>query len=63
MANVIINSIVRFDEVYINCENLVKALYRDLSMAKTPELKAYLQENIENWEKYMEDARKDKKPF
>ena len=63
MANVIINSIVRFDEVYINGENLVKSLYRDLSMAKTPELKAYLQENIENWEKYMEDARKDKKPF
>jgi hypothetical protein len=61
MADVKINSIVRFDEVYIKGNDLVKSLYHDLSMANTSELKTYLHDRIDSWEKYMDSARESKK--
>jgi len=61
MAGVKISSIIRFDEVYIKGENMVKSLYRDLTLATTVELRVYLQDSIDIWEKYMDDAKNSKK--
>jgi len=50
-----IESTVKNGVVFVNCGDIVKALYVDLADTTDPEIRKYIKGNIELWEDYEKD--------
>lgn len=50
-----IKAVVKDDDVYVRCSDIITSLYEDLENIKSDEVKNYIRDEIKMWKKYQED--------
>lgn len=56
--SIIVKAVVKQNDVYIRCNDLIASLYEDLDNVDSVEVKAYIRNEIKMWKAYQENIYK-----